>query len=152
MHRPGRVGNAADQLIQELPFRWSVQGRIFLIGGLAYMFDAWDVLLPAYLFPLLGRSAWHLNPTQLGWLGTSGLIGMALGAFVWGTLADIVGQAAGSSVDTVELQRLLDPQCPLANLLGAPDRALHHGHRLGRVHSRGLFAGRRVHAARSAGE
>ncbi len=82
----------ADQLVQELPFRWSVQGRIFLIGGLAYMFDAWDVLLPAYLFPLLGRSAWHLNDTQLGWLGSSGLIGMALGAFVWGTLADIVGR------------------------------------------------------------
>lgn len=89
---PAVAGNAADQLIQDLPFRWSVQGRIFLIGGLAYMFDAWDVLLPAYLFPLLGRSAWHLNPTQLGWLGTSGLIGMALGAFVWGTLADIVGR------------------------------------------------------------
>ncbi len=65
---------------------------IFLIGGFAYMFDAWDVLLPAYLFPLLGRSAWHLNPTQLGWLGTSGLVGMALGAFVWGTLSDIVGR------------------------------------------------------------
>lgn len=82
----------ADQLVQELPFRWSVQGKIFLIGGLAYMFDAWDVLLPAYLFPLLGRSAWHLNATQLGLLGSSGLIGMALGAFVWGTLADIVGR------------------------------------------------------------
>jgi putative MFS transporter len=82
----------ADQLIQELPFRWSVQGSIFLIGGLAYMFDAWDVLLPAYLFPLLGRSAWHLNATQLGWIGSSGLIGMAVGAFVWGTLADIAGR------------------------------------------------------------
>ena len=82
----------ADQLIQELPFRWSVQGRIFLIGGLAYMFDAWNVLLPAYLFPLLGRSTWHLNTSQLGWLGSSGLVGMALGAFIWGTLADIIGR------------------------------------------------------------
>jgi putative MFS transporter len=82
----------ADELIQELPFRWNVQGMIFLIGGLAYMFDAWDVLLPAYLFPLLGRSAWHLNATQLGWLGSSGLIGMAFGAFIWGTLSDIVGR------------------------------------------------------------
>src|SRR5579863_7156283 len=35
------TASVADQLIQELPFRWSVQGRIFLIGGLAYMFDAW---------------------------------------------------------------------------------------------------------------
>jgi putative MFS transporter len=82
----------ADQLIQELPFRWSVQGGIFLIGGLAYMFDAWNVLLPAYLFPLLGRSAWHLNTSELGWLGSSGLIGMALGAFLWGTLSDIIGR------------------------------------------------------------
>jgi len=51
-----RSGKQADQVVQELPFRWSVQGRIFLIGGLAFMFDAWDVLLPAYLFPLLRRS------------------------------------------------------------------------------------------------
>jgi putative MFS transporter len=82
----------ADELIQELPFRWKVQGVIFIVGGLAYMFDAWDVLLPTYLIPLLARSGWHLNDAQLGWLSTVGLIGMGVGAFVWGTMADIVGR------------------------------------------------------------
>ena len=82
----------ADELIQELPFRWTVQGAIFVIGGLAYMFDAWNVLLPTYLIPLLARSGWHLDNAQLGWLGTLGLIGMGVGAFLWGTIADIVGR------------------------------------------------------------
>lgn len=87
-----RTIRRADELIQELPFRWTVQGKIFVIGGLAYMFDAWDVLLPGYLIPLLGRSEWHLNDAELGWLATLGLIGMAVGAFLWGTMADIVGR------------------------------------------------------------
>jgi len=82
----------ADELIQELPFRWNVQGAIFIIGGLAYMFDAWNVLLPTYLIPLLAHSGWHLENAQLGWLGTIGLIGMGVGAFLWGTIADIVGR------------------------------------------------------------
>ena len=34
-----------EQVVQELPWRWKVQGRIFLIGGLGFMFDAWDVTL-----------------------------------------------------------------------------------------------------------
>ena len=87
-----RTVRRADELIQELPFRWTVQGVIFVIGGLAYMFDAWDVLLPTYLIPLLARSGWHLDNAQLGWLGTLGLIGMGVGAFFWGTMADIVGR------------------------------------------------------------
>jgi putative MFS transporter len=82
----------ADELIQELPFQWNVQGVIFLICGLAFMFDAWNVLLPTYLLPLLARSGWHLSNAQLGWLGTIGLIGMSIGSFFWGTMADIVGR------------------------------------------------------------
>lgn len=87
-----RTIKRADELVQELPFRWKVQGAIFIIGGLAYMFDAWDVLLPTYLIPLLARSGWLLDNAQLGWLGTVGLVGMGVGAFVWGTMADIVGR------------------------------------------------------------
>src|SRR5690348_11722704 len=86
------VTKRAEDVIQDLPFLWRVQGAIFLIGGLAYMFDAWDVLLPTYLIPLLARSGWHLDNAQLGWLGTIGLIGMGVGAFIWGTIADIVGR------------------------------------------------------------
>src|SRR5687767_10806869 len=34
---------SGEQVVQELPWRWKVQGKIFLIGGLGFMFDAWDV-------------------------------------------------------------------------------------------------------------
>lgn len=32
-----------EQIVQELPWKLAVQGRIFTIGGLGFMFDAWDV-------------------------------------------------------------------------------------------------------------
>lgn len=80
-----------DQIVQDLPWRWRVQGKIFLIGGLGFMFDAWDVTLNGYLIPLLSDD-WDLSPGQAAWIGTSNLIGMALGAFAWGSIADIIGR------------------------------------------------------------
>ena len=80
-----------DQVVQDLPWRWRVQGRIFLIGGLGFMFDAWDVTLNGYLIPLLSAD-WGLTPGQAAWVGTSNLIGMALGAFAWGSIADLIGR------------------------------------------------------------
>ena len=52
-----------DQVVQDLPWRWRVQGKIFLIGGLGFMFDAWDVTLNGYLIPLLSDE-WGLTPGQ----------------------------------------------------------------------------------------
>lgn len=79
------------QVIQNLPWKWGVQGKVFIIGGLGFMFDAWDVLLNAFLFPLLAKD-WSLSISQLGWLGTTNLIGMAIGAILLGGLADIIGR------------------------------------------------------------
>lgn len=86
-----------DQVVQELPWRWNTQGTIFLIGGLGFMFDAWDVTLNGFLIPLLG-DYWDLSPAALGWVGTSNLIGMAIGAFVWGAIADIIGRKRAFSL------------------------------------------------------
>ena len=47
---------SGEQVVQELPWRWKVQGRIFLIGGLGFMFDAWDVTLNGILIPLLSTT------------------------------------------------------------------------------------------------
>ncbi len=74
---------SGEQVVQELPWRWKVQGRIFLIGGLGFMFDAWDVTLNGILIPLLSTH-WALAPGDAAWIGTANLIGMALGAFVVG--------------------------------------------------------------------
>ncbi|UNK45112.1 MFS transporter [Arthrobacter sulfonylureivorans] len=80
-----------DQIVQELPWRWRVQGKIFLLGGLGFMFDAWDVTLNGVLIPLLSDH-WDLVPAQAAWIGTANLIGMALGAFIWGSIADLIGR------------------------------------------------------------
>jgi putative MFS transporter len=80
-----------EQIVQELPWKWAVQGRIFIIGGLGFMFDAWDVALNGFLTPLLG-SYWDLSQTERGLVATGNLIGMAVGAVVWGTIADRFGR------------------------------------------------------------
>jgi putative MFS transporter len=86
-----------DQVVQDLPWRWNVQGRIFIIGGLGYMFDAWDVALNGFLTPLLGTE-FGLSTGQRGLVATANLIGMAVGAVVWGTVADRIGRKKAFSV------------------------------------------------------
>ncbi|GAA3789074.1 MULTISPECIES: MFS transporter [Amycolatopsis] len=86
-----------DQIVQDLPWRWSVQGKIFLIGGLGYMFDAWDVALNGFLTPLVGAE-FGLSPGQKGLVATANLIGMAVGAVVWGTVADRIGRKRAFSI------------------------------------------------------
>ncbi|WP_028933947.1 MFS transporter [Pseudonocardia spinosispora] len=80
-----------DQVVQDLPWKWGVQGKIFIIGGLGYMFDAWDVALNGFLTPLLG-TAFQLTPGERGLVGTANLVGMAVGAVGWGTIADRMGR------------------------------------------------------------
>ena len=83
--------STGDQIVQDLPWRWRVQGKIFLIGGLGYLFDAWDVALNGYLTPLLGTE-FGLSTGERGLVASANLIGMALGAVVWGTIADRLGR------------------------------------------------------------
>lgn len=82
---------SSDAVVQSLPFRWGVQGRIFLIGGLGFMFDAWDVTLNGALIPAVAQE-WDLDRPTAALLSTANLIGMALGAVIWGTVADRIGR------------------------------------------------------------
>lgn len=84
-------------VVQELPFKWKVQGSIFIIGGLGFMFDAWDVTLNGALIPLVAQE-WGLDRPTAALLGTSNLVGMALGAFVWGGIADRFGRKKAFSL------------------------------------------------------
>ncbi|MCT2358149.1 MFS transporter [Brevibacterium casei] len=81
----------ASDVIANLPWKWRTQGTIFIIGGLGFMFDAWDVALNGFLIPLLSDH-WDLSVGQAAWIATANLIGMALGAFVWGGIADVIGR------------------------------------------------------------
>lgn len=81
----------ASEVIARLPWKWRTQGAIFFIGGLGFMFDAWDVALNGFLIPLLS-DYWSLSVGQAAWIATANLIGMALGAFIWGGIADVIGR------------------------------------------------------------
>src|SRR5699024_10011966 len=64
-------------------------GAIFIIGGLGFMFDAFDVALYGFLIPLLSVY-WNLSVGQAAWIATANLIRMAFGAFVCGGIADVI--------------------------------------------------------------
>ncbi|MEU1262956.1 MFS transporter [Streptomyces cellulosae] len=78
-------------MIQELPWRWRVHGKIALLAGLGLLFDGWNVVLAGYVLPLL-KADMLLSAAQLGLFGAAGLAGMAVGAFAWGTVADVIGR------------------------------------------------------------
>ncbi|MEU5607172.1 MFS transporter [Streptomyces sparsogenes] len=86
-----------DQIVQDLPWRWGVQGKIFIIGGLGYLFDAYDIALNGFLMPPLGAH-FHLTLSQRGLVATANLVGMAVGAVAWGAVADRIGRKKAFSV------------------------------------------------------
>ena len=86
-----------DQIVSELPWRWSVQGRIFIIGGLGYLFDAYDIALNGFLMPLVGER-FDLSLSDRGYIATANLVGMAVGAVAWGSVADRIGRKKAFSV------------------------------------------------------
>lgn len=55
------------------------------------MFDAMDVGILSFVIAAISVE-WHLNPTQMGWIGSVNSIGMAIGAFGFGLLADRIGR------------------------------------------------------------
>ena len=79
--------------LEELPIG-SFHYKMLLVTGLGWLFDAMDTGLIAFVLPLLVKD-WGLSPAQAGWIGSVGLIGMALGAVVAGSLADRWGRKKG---------------------------------------------------------
>ncbi|MGW7546561.1 MFS transporter [Streptomyces sp. NPDC054770] len=86
-----------DQIVQNLPWRWGVQGKIFIIGGLGYLFDAYDIALNGFLMPLLGEH-FDLTISQRSLVATANLVGMAVGAVAWGAVADRIGRKKAFSL------------------------------------------------------
>lgn len=65
--------------------------KLLLVTGLGWLFDSMDTGLIAFILPVLAKE-WGLAPGQMGLIGSIGLIGMALGAVVSGTIADRIGR------------------------------------------------------------
>ena len=65
--------------------------KLLVVTGLGWLFDSMDTGLISFVLPILARE-WGLTPEQVGWIGSVGLIGMALGAVLAGTIADRFGR------------------------------------------------------------
>lgn len=68
-------------------------GRVLLVCWLAILFEGYDVGVMGAVLPALAEDkAWNLSPIQLGAMGSYALIGMFFGAFLIGTLSDLLGR------------------------------------------------------------
>lgn len=65
--------------------------KLLLITGLGWMFDAMDTGIIAFVLPALAKQ-WGLSTAQMGYIGSIGLVGMALGAVLAGSAADRFGR------------------------------------------------------------
>ena len=65
--------------------------KLLVVTGLGWLFDSMDTGLISFVLPILARE-WGLTPEQVGFIGSFGLIGMALGAVAAGTIADRFGR------------------------------------------------------------
>ncbi|ANK62131.1 MFS transporter [Loigolactobacillus backii] len=65
--------------------------RLLVVAGLAWLFDAMDVGMLSFIIAAL-KPEWHLSEVQMGWIGSVSSIGMAVGAILFGILADRYGR------------------------------------------------------------
>lgn len=67
--------------------------KLLGIAGLGWMFDAMDVGMLSFIIAALQKD-WGLSVQQMGWIGSVNSIGMAVGALVFGLMADRIGRKA----------------------------------------------------------
>ncbi|MFP7495301.1 MFS transporter [Terribacillus saccharophilus] len=65
--------------------------KLLGIVGTGWLFDAMDVGILSFIITALTLD-WNLSAEQAGWIGSVNSIGMAVGAFVFGIMADRVGR------------------------------------------------------------
>ena len=67
------------------------RNKLLGVAGVGWMFDAMDVGILSFVIAALSVD-WGLNSTEMGWIGSVNSIGMAVGALLFGILADKVGR------------------------------------------------------------
>lgn len=67
------------------------RNKLLGVAGVGWMFDAMDVGILSFVIAALAAD-WNLTQSQMGWIGSINSIGMAVGAFVFGVLADKMGR------------------------------------------------------------
>ncbi len=76
--------------LERLPMS-RVQIRLLFMGGLGYTFDAMDGAVIAFVLAAIIKP-FHLTNGEIGLLGSALLIGYLVGAFLSGTLGDLIGR------------------------------------------------------------
>ena len=76
--------------LEKLPVG-SFHYKLLVVTGLGWLFDSMDTGIISFVLPVLAKE-WGLTADQVGWIGSIGLIGMALGAVLAGTVADKLGR------------------------------------------------------------
>jgi len=67
------------------------RNKLLVISGTGWMFDAMDVGILSFVIAAISVE-WHLTTSEMGWIGSMNSIGMAIGAFGFGLLADRIGR------------------------------------------------------------
>ena len=67
------------------------RNKLLRVAGVGWMFDAMDVGILSFVIAALAVD-WNLSSQEMGWIGSVNSIGMAVGALLFGILADKVGR------------------------------------------------------------
>ncbi len=67
------------------------QLKIMFVSGMGFFTDAYDLFVIGIVVALL-KTEWSLSTTQVSWLNSATLLASAVGAIVFGRVADILGR------------------------------------------------------------
>lgn len=67
--------------------------KLLTIAGVGWLFDAMDVGLLSFVLVALAED-WDLSSQTIGWIASVNSLGMAVGAFIFGLMADRFGRRA----------------------------------------------------------
>jgi putative MFS transporter len=84
------MGEDLIRRLERLPLS-RAQLRLIFMGGIGYTFDAMDGAVIAFVLPAL-VTLWKLTNAQTGILGSALLVGYLIGAFLSGSIGDIIGR------------------------------------------------------------
>lgn len=98
--------------LERLPYsRWHITVTIVL--GVAIFFDSFDSLALAYVLPVL-VPAWQIPPEKIGALISIANFGQAIGAFLFGWIAERIGRVTAARI-TIALFAIMSLACAFAN-------------------------------------